>query len=492
MTEQTSPAPRQWATLAMVLALVIGVVLAAAPARAQGAVTDLDNAEFRWGLNQQTAGPSHGPGHNLLSAGDISGALSGPNQQITESDWRARSGDVTIEKRSSTGSTTTATWQGTKTDRSGTEFSGSSDKHSGLEMVFSKGVGSVDSAAGTAEIEWDGTVSALYYSGFVYLTISDPVLTVTRSSAVVTATLGGHRSDRENPGEWSPMPRTEVVLADLPRGAIELGGENGFAVSPNYLGIRYDARSGEATQTRTGEFWGAFPADFVDFASEAGGGSFWYSSGTSDEKKIPLPMAISWNSGKPAEMPDPNDSGTSDGIVGQVIGNTVEDILRAAGTDVADTAAAWMDEAWKPVQPGAVTAARDGGTPATTPGDTDEVVVDETFDGYFEEYITTTSPVTAGTVGGTVASIPAASSGGSSGPASTPSASTPSAAAPVTDQITAPVAATLPLTDVVYAQTSASREAGTPTHQWQWWVGAALLALAAVLFYQTVRRKDVT
>lgn len=60
------------------------------------------------------------------------------------------------------------------------------------------------------------------------------------------------------------------------------------------------------------------------------------------------------------------------------------------------------------------------------------------------------------------------------------------------DQATVQMAATSPLygSDVVYAQTSASSEAGSSSGQWQWWVGAALLAIAAVLFFQAVRRKD--
>lgn len=487
------PVLRRGSATAAVLALAASMVLGAPLAGAQDAGSDvrtLTDAEFRWGLNKQSSGPSHGPGLNFLSAGDISGALTGPNQQIAESDWRARAGDVTIEKRSSGGSTSAATWAGTTTDQSGTPLAQSSTGYSGLEMVFTGGEGTVDADAGTARVEWDGTVSALYYSGFVYLTISDPVLTVTPSTAVVTATLGGHRSDRANTDEWSPMPPTEVVLADLSRRDVALEDQKGFAAAPEYLGVRYEARQGETPQNRSGEYWGSFPGEFVNFAAEAGAGSFWYSSGTSDDKKVPLPIAVSWNSDAPAEMPDPVDSGGSDGILGQVLDDTVEDILRAAGTDLADTAAAWMDEAWKPAQPDAVL--RSGGGATTAPqvatGDPDQGAVDETFEGYFEEYYTTTSAMTAGTVGAAVASIPASAPVSASGSSS--AAPSAPAAAPVSDQTTMPVAANLPLTDVVYAQTSASSETGNPTHQWQWWVGAALLAIAAALVVQTVRRKD--
>ncbi|MBB1031591.1 hypothetical protein G6027_11970 [Dietzia sp. SLG310A2-38A2] len=495
MTSQLRSTYRRATALALALVLALGALtgaLVGAPsARAQGSAVELTDAEFRWGLSRQSSGPSHGPGLNFLSAGDSSAALTGSGATITEQTWRATSGNVTIDKRPSSGAPAAATWAGTQTDQAGTPIRyGASSKYSGLEMVFGKGAGVVDAGAGTAEIEWKGTASVLYYSGLVFLSITDPVLTVTPTKATVTATLGGRRSSQDNPEVSVPIPSRTVVVANLSRNRVELGGKKGFSVTPEYLRVPYSAKPGENTQSRDGDNWGAFPSEFVDFAADAGSGGFWYSTGTSDSAKPALPIAVSWNSDEPEEMPNSGGSGGSRGIVGQVLDNTVEQILRAAGDDVADTAAAWMDEAWKPLQPDAVREVREGTGPAggSEPPAAAGGRVDEVFEEHFEEYYASGSPVTAGTVGGTVASIPAPPSSPSPGG----SAPAPAAPAAFADHSTIPVAANSPLhgADVVYSQTSASQKAGNPTHQWQWWVGTALLALAAVLFYQTVRRKD--
>ncbi|MFN3340718.1 MAG: hypothetical protein ACK40Z_13550 [Dietzia sp.] len=493
MTSELRSTYRRAAALALALVLAFGALMSAPSARAQGSALELTDAEFRWGLTVQSSGPSHGPGLNFLSAGDSTSALAGSGATITEQTWRATSGNVAIEKRSASGATATATWAGTQTDQSGKPLrDAASSRYSGLEMVFGKGAGTVDAQAGTAEIEWKGTASVLYYSGLVFLSVKDPVLTVTPTKAIVTATLGGRQSSQDNPEVSLPITSRTVVIADLPRNRVELGGEKGFSVTPEYLGVPYSAKAGENPQTRDGNNWGSFPGEFVDFAADAGSGGFWYSTGTSDNTKPALPIAVSWKSTEPEEMPNSGGSGGSRGIVGQVLDDTVEQILRSAGDDIADTAAAWMDEAWKPLHPDEVKAAQEGGAPITT-GTGDAASgdrVDEVFEVYHEEYYTSGAPITAGTVAGTLASIPASSSGGASTGGSP--AALPSSPAQYADQGTVPVAANSPLhgSDVVYAQTSASQKAGNPTHQWQWWVGAALLALAAVLFYQTVRRKD--
>lgn len=501
MNRQFRMTYRQATAMVLALMLVISAMVGVPSAWSQttgdtNQVRSLTDAEFRWGLTRQSSGPSHGPGLNFLSAGDSSSALAGPGAAITEPTWRATSGDVTIEKRTSGGTAATATWAGTQTDQSGKPIRDSaSSKYSGLEMVLDNGRGTVDAESGTAEIKWDGAVSVLFYSGLVFLSISDPVLEVTKTSARVTATVGGRQSSMDNPEVSVPIPSREVVIANLPRNKVELGGEKGFSVTPEYAGVRYSAKSGETPQSTNSSNWGSFPREFVDFAADAGSGPFWYSTGTSDDSKSALPIAVSWDSSTQEEMPDSDESGNSEGIVGQVLDDTMESILRAAGDDAADTAAAWMDEAWKPLQPDAVKAAREGaagGTPDGGERGPSAEAVSETTTDYVEEYFDTVQ-LTAGTVGAAVASAPANTvsrpSGGTSGNAGSTASSEP---ASYSDQSTIPVAANSPLygSDVVYAQTSASQKAGDPTHQWQWWVGAALLALAAMLFYQTVRRKD--
>ena len=321
MTRQFSSPLRGVFALAVVLVLAMGATLWSP--RAAAAEVELTDAEFRWGLTKQSSGPSHGPGLNFLSAGDISGAITGPTTAITQADWKATSGDVTIEKRTSPSSAATATWAGLQTDQAGTALSRSTTRYSGLEMVFGGGEGTVDPAAGTAEIEWEGTASVLFYSGFVYLTISDPALSVTRTGAKVTATLGGHVSSREDASTWTRMPPRTVTLAQFDRREVELAGESGFSAAPLYRGVVYrNAESGQP-QNVSGPDWGSFPESFVDFAKDSGSGAFWYSTGTSDSSKIPFPVVVSWNSDDPQESPDTGTGGSnSGGIVGGAVSYT--------------------------------------------------------------------------------------------------------------------------------------------------------------------------
>ena len=469
---------RRVTALLVAAVLAFGALIGAPPANAADEFT-VNNAEFRWGLNKQSAGPSHGPGHNFFSAGNV---LDVPGT-ITASTWLQKSGNVSIEKRVSANSTVTPEFADTATDQSGTAFANSSSKYSGLEMVFGKGTGTVDPDAGTLEIEWEGTVTVLYYSGLTRMSISDPVMTVNGTAATVTATMGGYETDRDDPSISNPMTPREVVIANIDREKVDLTDDKGYSVTPDYFGVTYSAKSGDAGQLRSGDYWGSFPAQFVDFASDAGAASFWYSSGSSDSTKPALPITVSYDASDPADVSDSGTSSGSKGILGQVIDDTVEDILRAAGTDVADTAAAWMDEAWKPLQPDAVNASQAaGGDVSDAQADVNsDAVVDSEFAYEYETHYSVDTPMTAGTVGAVAASSPATSSGNRP-------ASAPAAAAPVSDQSTMPVAANLPLTDVVYAQSAASKTHGSSS-QWQWWVGAALLVATAVMFFLAVRRK---
>lgn len=490
---------RDMGALALALVLALGVIAWAPAARAQersGAVTEVTGAEFRWGVNAESGTKGHAPQtFNFLYAGDVSRHITGPNTAIPPRAWSANSGAVTIQKRHADGTLATASWADTQTDRSGAALKAGS--RSGLEMVFAGGEGTVNADAGTATISWKGTSSIVYYSGFVYMTVSDPQLEVTSSSAKITAKLGGHKTDREDASLWEKITPRRVTIADLPRDCIELGGDKGFSVSPSYLGVQYSDPTDAAPQKRNGDTWGSFPKGFVDFANDTGSGQFWYSSGgIADQMKVALPVSVGWDPGNSDDLTEvcesPTTGGDSSGskaILGQVIDDAVEDILRSAGTDVSDTAAAWMDEAWKPLQPGAANAEQGapgaGGDSAgvVSAGDS-ELVVDEEFADEYQEYYSAETPMTAGTVGAV-----AANSSGGSARGNSPAAAN-SAPAPVADPGTMPVAANLPLTDVVYSNTSASSDAGNPLPQWQWWVGGVLFALAAGLFYQAILRKD--
>ena len=492
MSKQTVRlARRQAFALAAVLALVLGMLMITPTAFAQenqdedapAGEMDLTNAEFRWGLNDESRTKGLAPGtFNYFSAGDVTDSLPGGYSNLEQDDWLASQGDVRIEKRGSNGKAALATWKGTQTDRAGQEIARSGSADSGLEIVFRGGEGSVDPATGEASISWKGTATVLYYSGYAVFTISDPVLSMDKAEAKVTATLGGYESSRTDTGLWEKIsPPMDIVIADLDPSAINLDGDKGFNVAPEYFDVSY--AGGDQVNN---EHYGSFPQSFVDFVDRAGIGPFFYSTGgAADGRKDPLDIAVSWDATDAVDV----STSTSKGMLAQVIDDTIEDVLRAAGTDAADTAAAWMDEAWKPLQPDAVKAAQADAAAANGAAAPDDGTgvseVDAEFEGYYEEYYTAGAPITAGTVAATVGSIPASPSRSSAAPASPPANNS-------ADQATVQMAATSPVygADVVYAQTSASSEAGSSSSQWQWWVGVALLAIAAMLFFQTVRRKD--
>lgn len=388
-------ARRQAFALAAVLALVLGMLMIAPSASAQEADQEafsVTNSEFRWGLNVETGSRSHDPSAvNMMSAGIVDLP---EKKRISQSDWTAKSGNITLEKRSADGKLSPATWDGVRSDRSGGTLGPAEGSYSGIEMVFRGGAGKVDPSKGTATIAWKGSVTVLYYQGDSVFTISDPELSVTNTSAKLTATLGGYKSSQTQASLWEKIsPVKDIVIANLDRDKIALDDEAGFSFAPEYSKVRYPS-SDRA---------GSFPVPFVDFLSEVGIGPFFYATGgIADPKKLPLPVAVSWDSENPTDVSDSGDSDSSKGVLGRVIDDTVEDILRAAGTDAADTAAAWMDEAWKPLQPDAVKAAQadaaaaDG---AAAPDDGTVVSeVDSDFEGYYEEYFSAGAPITAGTV----------------------------------------------------------------------------------------------
>lgn len=358
---------------------------------------------------------------------------------------------------------------------------------SGIEFVFTGGEGEVDTTTGTASVEWSGTASVLYYSGNSYFTISDPKLTVQKGAdlAQLTATLGGAAS-AQGANTWKELnPESDVLIANIPAADI-FTKDSGFSEAPEYGGVKYSG----GTQSTVGDF-GAFPSPFVDHLTQVGIGPYFYSTGGSaDANKSPVPVTVSWDAED--RTPAGNGGGREKGIVGQVIDDTIEDIIRSAGTDVSDTAAAWMDEAWKPAQPDAVKAAQEaqaGGATTSAPiGGADaaigEAVVDAEFSAQFEEQYSSGTPVTAGTVGGTVATAPASSGGMAQGGAAAAPAPAQAAGVP-----TLPVAANLPLTEVVYSQSASGSDTGS-SFQWQWLVGLALLAASGGLGYLLFLRKS--
>ncbi|HLR83536.1 MAG TPA: hypothetical protein VK059_01230, partial [Nocardioidaceae bacterium] len=268
----------------------------------------VDNAEFRWGFNNESNNAGYAPGtHNFFSAGKIDDPGAG-GRTITRSDWDPTAGAVTIEKRRPDGSYDTATWRGLTTTPSGAAIDSPTDRSfSDHHVVIDGGEGTIDPRKRTARISWDGDFTVLYYSGMSFFYVSDPTLVVRNGRGTVTATLGGFGTSRTDTTVWKPLPDKRVTLANL--GNVELD-EAGFTAKPKYLGVRYDAPAAVSPQ-RHGEAFGSFPKSFVDYQVRTGQASYWYSSGgRTDPYKPALPMTVSYDAANAVEPP-PDDGKTS-------------------------------------------------------------------------------------------------------------------------------------------------------------------------------------
>lgn len=281
---------RPAAATATAAALVLGGVLAAAPATAAG--TTIDDAVFRWGISAEANAAAYAPGtYNLLSAGIVSATSS--SDLITATNWKQSEGDVSVLKLQSDGSYADATFAGLRTNAAGTVISTSNGLNSGHVVEIANGTGTVDPAAGTTEIQWTGTFTSAFYSGMTRAWITDPHLSVAANgTGTVTATLGGYRTSMDDTSLFESItPAENVVIATLTGVDVTA---TGFTVTPDYLGKTVNTGSG-TPQVTTGPNFGAFPQSFVDFQVQTGQSSYWYSSGgAADARKPATPLAVSY------------------------------------------------------------------------------------------------------------------------------------------------------------------------------------------------------
>jgi hypothetical protein len=255
-------------------------------------ILKLDDAVLRWGLNDESNNGAYAGGCNFLSAGrspDPGGSI-----VFTENYYSPASGTVSIQKPDATGGYVAASWATRCLDRTGTPLSsGTSTPYGGNQFVMTGGTGEVDRSTGGASIQWQGDVTVAYYGGMTFWYLSDPVLTVVDGTGTLTATVGGFGTDMENLAKWQPITERSVTLAVL-RG-VQVGPE-GFTVTPDYRGVTVALPAGQTQQVRSGENWGAFPQDFVDFQTETGQAAYWFSSGgQADAAKVAAPLTVGYD-----------------------------------------------------------------------------------------------------------------------------------------------------------------------------------------------------
>jgi hypothetical protein len=124
-----------------------------------------------------------------------------------------------------------------------------------------------------------------------YWTFSNPHLSIANGAGTLTATGSGYGASMDDPDVWEALTPQSITLATLSNVTLT---DEGFEVTPDYLGVEVTPVSG-AAQSRTGANWGSFPQDFVAFHALTGQSSYWYSSGgAADPKKVARPMAVEW------------------------------------------------------------------------------------------------------------------------------------------------------------------------------------------------------
>lgn len=280
----------------------------------ESSVLDISNAQLRWGVNNESNNAAFAPGtHNFFSAGKIADPGRG-GVALTEPGWSQKTGNVSIEKWNGT-AYAAATWAGLRTDAAGTPInSAMAGRFSGHQLVFDGGSGTLDPDADDARIAWDGDATILYYSGYTFFYVSDPVLEVDGGQARVTATLSGFATSMDdvvsgNPNpKWEPVAPRTATIADL--GTVDLKADDrGFTLEPAYEGVDV----GHPGQVKSGEGWGSFPSSFIAFQEVAGAAPYWFTSGGSaDRFKKPLPLSVSYDATNPVDEEAPPEGGGTD------------------------------------------------------------------------------------------------------------------------------------------------------------------------------------
>ncbi|GAA4770758.1 hypothetical protein [Microbacterium gilvum] len=267
---------------------------------------EIANAELRWGVSDEANSGAFAGGCNFLSAGVAGDAGGAREWTAADGFYASESGNVSIVKATSTGGWAPATWETKCLDRDGVPVSSTSlTSRSESQVIVSGGVG--EASAEGVEIQWTGSFTVAFYGGMSYWSASDPRLVMDADGdGVVTADLSGFASSRDDMSKWAPISADDVVIAEI-RGA-ELS-SGGFAEVPVYVGVEA-AIDGQAAKTLdNAEYWGAFPATFLQFQERLGQAGYWMTTnGQRDSVKPPTTLYVSYDAAVPVSSDPPAQS----------------------------------------------------------------------------------------------------------------------------------------------------------------------------------------
>ena len=275
---------------------------------AQAAEVNVSDAVFSWGINAESGAGAYYPGScNFLSAG-VSGDA-GKADVWSKEDAEAKKlfspeeGNVKILRPTADGGTQPITWdnkcQTPEGERVNT-YNGETAKRSGNFVEISGGKGTIDAETKSGTIEWEGSFTVVYYSGFTYWSVSNPKLEVKNGKGKITGTFSGYGADMADLSKWEKLKPVEGTIADFGNNKVELD-ENGFTVTPDYEGVD----SGQPDQNKEKDGWGSFPKSWVDFNVLTGQAQYWYSSGgAADPRKKPTALTVKYKAEEPEAQVD--------------------------------------------------------------------------------------------------------------------------------------------------------------------------------------------
>ncbi|KZE89591.1 hypothetical protein [Microbacterium sp. TNHR37B] len=276
---------------------------------------EVSDVLFEWGINHESNGGSYFGGCNFLSAGIAGDTRSARVWTQADGFYRSEDGNTTIVRPTADGSALTQpTWATKCQTPTGESVTGvvsatSPRSHTDSRVQIAGGSGTIDAAAGTAQISWQGSFTVAYYGGMTYWSASDPVLTVAPDGAgTLTARLSGYAADMDDPSIWAPLPARTVTLATF-RG-VDVSA-SGLTLRPDFLDVTIPAeiagRNPQAVKTAANAaWWGAFPSDFLRFQELTGQNSYWYTTdGGADSiqpRKVPTPVVVTVGARTPAPI----------------------------------------------------------------------------------------------------------------------------------------------------------------------------------------------
>jgi hypothetical protein len=301
----TTRTRRGFATaIAAVLTAGGAVALSAAPAQAAAVTTigsnPVTDATFTWGLSDEQGGGAFFGGCNFLSAGTAGNT--GSSRVWAEADgfYKATDGNVTIQKPDAAGQPVAPTWATKCQTADGTPVTANNvASKTGNQVKIAAGRGALSVADNTANIQWTGSFTSVFYGGMTYWSAANPKLVVKADgTGTITATASGYGTSREDMTQWVALPARTITLAnlknvDVTSSGLVVGGTSTPTITPDYLGVALDPGTTTTPQATTGAAWGSFPKSFVEFQQLTGQSSYWYSSGGSrDAAKPAAPLTV--------------------------------------------------------------------------------------------------------------------------------------------------------------------------------------------------------